>query len=73
MTIAHQWLTNMNSRDLNLLRGALSKVIQPDSVEIWLQTPNEVFDGSTPLQVIERGEIVRLWRMIYRTESGEPG
>jgi hypothetical protein len=41
-------------------------------VTAWLETPNEAFDGSTPLQVIERGESDRLWRMIYFLRSGEP-
>jgi len=27
---------------------------------------------STPLQVIERGETDRIWRMVYELESGEP-
>jgi len=31
-----------------------------------------VSDGSTPLQVIERGETDRIWRMVYELESGEP-
>ncbi len=39
----------------------------------WLKTPNPAFDGSQPLQVIERGEIDRVWRMIYFLESGSPG
>jgi transcriptional regulator with XRE-family HTH domain len=39
----------------------------------WMQQPNPAFDGSSPLQVIERGETDRLWRMIYYLESGEPG
>jgi transcriptional regulator with XRE-family HTH domain len=38
----------------------------------WLKTPNRAFAGSQPLQVIERGEIDRLWRMVYFLESGEP-
>jgi hypothetical protein len=38
----------------------------------WLKTPNEAFDGSTPLQVIERGESDRIWRMIYQLQTGEP-
>jgi hypothetical protein len=29
-------------------------------------------DGSTPLQVIERGETDRIWRMIYELQSGAP-
>lgn len=45
----------------------------PKQVSVWLQDPNPAFDGSTPVQVIERGETDRLWRMIYALESGEPG
>lgn len=39
----------------------------------WMQEPTPAFDGSTPAQVIERGETDRLWRMVYYMESGEPG
>lgn len=39
----------------------------------WMLEPNEAFDGSTPLQVIERGETDRLWSMIHTLESGELG
>lgn len=45
----------------------------PKQVGEWLQEPNPAFYGSTPLQVIERGETDRLWKMIYALESGEPG
>ena len=45
----------------------------PKEVAEWLLEPNSAFDGSTPLQVIERGETDRLWRMIYALESGDPG
>ncbi len=45
----------------------------PKQVAEWLQEPNPAFYGSTPLQVIERGETDRLWKMIYALESGEPG
>ncbi len=33
---------------------------------------NPAFDGSTPPQVIERGETDRIWRRVYELESGEP-
>ena len=59
--------------EIERLCDALGKVVKPESIGRWLQTPNDAFDGSTPLQVIERGEVDRLWRMIYRLESGEPG
>lgn len=44
----------------------------PEHLSTWLKTPNPAFQSSTPLQVIERGEIDRLWRMIYFLESGSP-
>ena len=36
----------------------------------WLETPNQAFDGLKPLEVIERGQIDRLWRMLFYLESG---
>jgi transcriptional regulator with XRE-family HTH domain len=44
----------------------------PEQLATWLKTPNKAFGGSQPLQVIERGEIDRIWRMIYFLESGSP-
>jgi len=35
--------------------------------------PNQQFDGSTPLQVMERGETDRLWRMIWQLREGHSG
>jgi hypothetical protein len=32
--------------------------------------PNDEFDGLKPLEVIERGEMDRLWDMIFYLESG---
>jgi transcriptional regulator with XRE-family HTH domain len=44
----------------------------PEQLAAWLKTPNKAFAGSQPIQVIERGEIDRIWRMIYFLESGSP-
>lgn len=44
----------------------------PEQLATWLKTSNNAFGGSQPLQVIERGEIDRIWRMIYFLESGSP-
>jgi uncharacterized protein (DUF2384 family) len=55
------------------LLQALADLTQDrEEVTAWLQEPNEAFDGSSPLQVIERGESDRIWRMIYYLRSGEP-
>jgi len=60
--------------ELVRLFDALADLMEnPKEVAEWLQEPNSAFDGSTPLQVIERGEADRLWRMIYTLESGDPG
>jgi transcriptional regulator with XRE-family HTH domain len=59
--------------ELTRLFSALAEMAEsPKDVIHWLQEPNEAFDGSTPLQVIERGETDRIWRMIYFLRSGEP-
>ncbi len=52
---------------------ALEQLVAKEAIGPWLKEPNMAFDGSTPFQVIERGETDRLWRMIYELESGEPG
>lgn len=59
-------------RELVRLFDALSDLMETRYVGEWLKTANNAFDGSTPLQVIERGEGDRIWRMIYRLETGEP-
>jgi hypothetical protein len=59
-------------REVVRLLDGLSEIMEPDSIGAWLKEPNDAFDGSTPLQVIERGESDRLWRMIYQIQTGEP-
>jgi hypothetical protein len=55
------------------LRTTLARLVKPAAIGPWLETPNPAFAGSTPSQVIERGETDRFWRMIYELESGQPG
>ncbi len=45
-------------------------VVKPEAIPEWLETPNAAFEGLKPLEVIERGEIDRLWNMIFYLESG---
>lgn len=52
------------------LESALARVIKPESIGEWFQKPNPAFNGLKPLEVVERGEIDRLWAMIYELESG---
>lgn len=59
--------------EMDRLLDGLSRVMEPAQVGRWLKQPNPAFDGSTPLQVVERGEMDRIWRMLYDLESGQPG
>lgn len=52
---------------------ALAEVVDPACLGLWFRTPNEAFDGLKPLEVIERGEIDRLWNMVFRLQTGMPG
>jgi len=58
--------------ELQRLIKALSEVMTLESIGAWLQIPNEAFDALKPLEVIDRGEIDRLWSMIYELRSGVP-
>ncbi len=59
--------------EMDRLLDALARLMEPREVGKWLKEPNPAFDGSTPMQVIERGQADRIWRMLYSIESGEPG
>src|ERR1700731_2910909 len=52
-------------RELERLCRALIKIMKSKYVGRWLDTPNDAFSGLKPLDLIERGEVDRLWRMIF--------
>lgn len=54
------------------LISALSEVMKRESIGSWLQSPNQALEGLKPLEVIDRGEIDRIWAMIYDLRSGTP-
>ncbi len=60
-------------REVTRLFDALAGLIKAKAIGDWLQRPNNQFDGSTPLQVIERGETDRLWQMIWQLREGNSG
>ena len=62
-----------NRESLRKLKSALARVIQPDAIGEWFQTPNPAFGGLKPLEVVERGETDRIWTMIYELEAGNAG
>jgi transcriptional regulator with XRE-family HTH domain len=57
-------------RETERFQERLAELIRPEQIPQWLETPNDAFDGLKPLEVIERGEIDRLWNMIFYLESG---
>ena len=57
-------------KELDRFRDRLSEVVAADFIPSWLNTPNDAFDGLKPLEIIERGEIDRLWNMIFYLETG---
>jgi transcriptional regulator with XRE-family HTH domain len=59
--------------EIQQLQKALSAVMDAGSIGPWLLQPNSAFQGLKPLEVIERGEIHRLRRMIFYLQSGLPG
>jgi hypothetical protein len=61
-----------SSLEFDRLFEGLARVMKREHVHRWLKKPNAAFDGSAPLQVVERGEFDRIWRMFYDLESGWP-
>ncbi|ADB14984.1 hypothetical protein Psta_0293 [Pirellula staleyi DSM 6068] len=51
--------------EIHRLRQSLVEVIPAEQIGVWLLAPNNALDGFKPLEVIERGEIDRIWRLIY--------
>jgi len=56
--------------EIRRLQEALARVMRPASIGRWIEAPNAALGGLKPLEVIERGEIDALWRMVFRLESG---
>ena len=59
--------------EVTRLCDALGEVVEPSVLGEWFLAPNKRFGGSKPIEIIERGEIDRLWEMVYRLRSGMPG
>lgn len=62
-----------NYIEVSRLCDVLSEVVNPDCLGEWFRTPNDALDGFKPIEIIERGEIDRLWDLVYRLRSGMPG
>ena len=56
--------------ELDRLQRELGKLVRPQAVGRWLTDPNEAFDGDAPVDLIAKGKIDLLWRMVFELRSG---
>lgn len=59
-------------REIDRLRERLARVMKSEFIPQWLETPNDAFGGLKPIEVLERGEIDRIWTLLFHVESGTP-
>jgi transcriptional regulator with XRE-family HTH domain len=52
-------------KEMERLRRALVDVMPEDVIPSWLETECKALGGLKPIEVLERGEIDRLWRTIF--------
>jgi DNA-binding transcriptional regulator YiaG len=55
--------------EIRRLLDSLAEVVKVDAICSWLKTRNPACENMTPMQVIEVGEIDRLWQMVYALGS----
>lgn len=55
--------------EIRRLLDSLAEVVKIEAIPAWLKKRNPAFNNMTPLQVIEVGEIDRLWQMVYAMGS----
>ena len=58
--------------ELSRLTEGLLSIIRRESLASWIDRPNQAFGGLKPIEVIERGEVDRIWKMIHQVGAGEP-
>jgi len=56
--------------ELERLRRDLSKVVRSRAIGPWMTEPNEAFDGDAPADLIAKGKVDLLWRMIFQLRAG---
>lgn len=65
-----QGLSQQRLRELERLTDALRGLFKADALGKWFDTPNQAFGDLKPIEVIERGESDRLWKMIFELQAG---
>jgi DNA-binding transcriptional regulator YiaG len=59
-------------KEMERLRAALAEGLREEFISQWLVTPCEGLGGLKPVEVLERGETDRLWRVVLLIGSGMP-
>lgn len=59
-------------REMQRLHAALAEGMREEFIPRWLETPCEGLGGLKPVEVLERGEADRLWRVALLIGSGMP-
>ena len=54
------------------LSQTLCRVMKPEFIARWLEAPNDALKSFKPVEVIERGEIDRIWRLLVELDAGIP-
>jgi transcriptional regulator with XRE-family HTH domain len=52
------------------LQQEMLELMEPAEIRRWLVTPNRIFGELKSLEVIERGEIHKVWRTIFQLQEG---
>jgi hypothetical protein len=69
-------LKNLNDNIDSILekdiRTRLERLIKPEFIDSWLDTPNLAFGYKRPIDLINENDTDKLYRMLYILESGEP-
>jgi DNA-binding transcriptional regulator YiaG len=59
-------------KEMGRLRAALAEGMREEYIPQWLETPCEGLSGLKPVEILERGEADRLWRVVLLIGSGMP-
>ena len=59
-------------KEMRRLHAALAEGLREESIPRWLETPCDGLGGLKPVEVLERGEADRLWRVVLLIGSGMP-
>jgi DNA-binding transcriptional regulator YiaG len=59
-------------KEMERLRAALAEGMREEFIPQWLETPCDGLGGLKPVEVLERGEADRLWRIVLLIGSGMP-